>query len=236
VIVEPLLGTSGPTVLWYLARGSGIAALVMLTVSVLGGIITTVRWSSARWPRFVTQLVHRNVSLLAFVFIVIHIVTVIADAFAPIRWIDAVVPFASAYRPLWLGFGAIGFDLLLALIATSLLRHRIGQRIWRALHWSAYLCWPVVVLHGLGAGTDTKVGAVLVLNVACIVLVVLALWWRLAVGGPGHAGARLAGAGASLLAPLLLVVWMQGGPLAAGWARRSGTPDQILNRTRRVAP
>lgn len=227
--MEPLLGVSGPTVLWYLARGSGIAALVMLTVSVLGGIITTVRWSSARWPRFVTQLVHRNVSLLALVFIVIHIVTVIADAFAPIRWIDAVVPFVSAYRSLWLGFGAIGFDLLLALIATSLLRHRIGQRTWRALHWTAYLCWPLVVLHGLGAGTDTKVGAVLVLNVACIAVVVLALWWRLAVGGPGHAGVRLTSVAVSVVAPLLLLAWLPSGPLATGWARRSGTPAGILN-------
>lgn len=236
MILEPLLGASGPTVLWYLARGSGVAALVMLTVSMLGGIITTVRWSSARWPRFVTQLVHRNVSLLALVFIVIHIITVIADAFAPIRWIDAVVPFGSAYRPLWLGFGAIGFDLLLALIATSLLRHRIGQRTWRALHWSAYLCWPVVVLHGLGAGTDTAVNAVLVLNVVCIVVVVLALWWRLAVGGPGHTRARLAGVATTLVAPLLLVVWLSGGPLAAGWARRSGTPDSILNPSSRSTP
>jgi methionine sulfoxide reductase heme-binding subunit len=236
VIVEPLLGASGPTVLWYLARGSGIAALVLLTASVVGGILTTVRWSSARWPRFVTQLVHRNVSLLALVFIVIHIVTVVLDAFAPIRWTDAVVPFASAYRPLWLGFGAIGFDLLIALIVTSLLRHRIGQRTWRVLHYSAYVCWPVMVLHGLGSGTDTKVSVVLVLNAVCIALVVLALWWRLATAGPGREGARLAGAAASLVAPLLLFVWLSGGPLAAGWARRSGTPSSILNRARPATP
>ena len=70
--------------------------------------------------------------------------------------IDAVVPLASRYRPLWLGFGALAFDLLVALIVTSVLRARLGLRAWRAVHWAAYACWPVAVLHGLGTGTDAR--------------------------------------------------------------------------------
>src|SRR5207248_9285466 len=75
------------------------------------------------------------------------------DGYVPIRWIDAVVPFTSQYKPLWLGLGAVAVDLLLAVIVTSLLRVRIGHRVWRAVHWMAYACWPVAVIHGLGTGS-----------------------------------------------------------------------------------
>ena len=134
--------TSGPTILWYLARGSGLAALVVLTLSVVLGIVTSVRWTNPRWPRFVIELLHRNSSLLAFALIVVHVAAVVLDGFAPIGWKDAVIPFASPYRPLWLGLGSVAFDLLVAILVTSLLRHRIGHRTWRFVHWFAYACWP----------------------------------------------------------------------------------------------
>ena len=102
------------------------------------------------------------------------------DGFAPIGWLDAVVPFHSPYRPLWLGLGAVATDLLIALVVTSLLRGRIGYRAWRAVHWTAYACWPVALVHGLGTGTDTKLGWVLVLYLGSLLAVVAAVWWRLA--------------------------------------------------------
>jgi sulfoxide reductase heme-binding subunit YedZ len=223
------LATSGPTALWYLARGSGVVAMVLLTASVVLGVVTSVRWSSPRWPRFVIELLHRNVGLLVAVFLAIHIATVVIDGFAPIGWKDAVLPFVSSYRPLWLGLGAVAFDLVLALVVTSLLRHRIGHCLWRALHWFAYLCWPVAVLHGLGAGTDTTVGVVLGVTLVCVFAVLVSVWWRLAVGWPARSGTRLAALGVSLVAPVLLAVWLVSGPLAAGWARTAGTPERLLS-------
>jgi sulfoxide reductase heme-binding subunit YedZ len=222
------LGTSGPTALWYLARGTGIVSLILLTVSVALGIVTTIRWSSDRWPRFSISFIHRNVSLLAVAFLVVHIGANVIDGFALIGWKDAVVPFVSAYRPLWLGLGALAFDLLLALSITSLLRNRIGQRTWRAIHWLAYACWPVAVLHGLGTGTDTPTRVVLVVNAACVGLVVACVWWRVAAGWPRDGAVRGTALAASLLAPFALVAWLASGPLASGWAREAGTPQQLL--------
>ena len=114
--------------LWYLTRGSGAVSLLLLTAIVVLGVANVARWSPERTPRFVVQRVHRDLSLLVLVFIAIHIATVVIDGFAPIRWVDAVVPFGSAYRPIWLGFGALAFDLLLAIAITSLLRARLGYR------------------------------------------------------------------------------------------------------------
>ena len=154
-----ILAAAGPSPLWYLSRGTGAITLVLLSASVMLGITGTLRWRlGARTPRFVVDGLHRNVSLLVVVLLAAHIVTSLLDPFAHLRVLDAVVPLASRYRPLWLGFGALAFDLLVALIVTSVLRARLGLRAWRAVHWAAYACWPVAVLHGLGHGDRRALG------------------------------------------------------------------------------
>lgn len=217
--------------MWYLARGAGIVSLLLLTGSVLLGIVTSVRWVSDRWPRFTTTMLHRNLSLLAVVFLVIHVASVVIDGFAPIRWLDVVIPFTSPYRPFWLGLGAIAFDLVLALVGTSLLRNHIGPRLWRGVHWLAYACWPVAVVHGMGTGTDTASQVFLVVDGLCIAAVILAIWWRVRpqiVQRPAVRGWVIA---ATIVAPLLLAAWLFEGPLAAGWASRAGTPAALLGKT-----
>jgi DMSO/TMAO reductase YedYZ heme-binding membrane subunit len=226
--MSTVIATSSGTALWYLARGSGMVSLVFLTVSVLLGITTSLRWSSPRWPRFVIEFTHRNVSLLVVVFLVIHILTVVSDSFAPIGWKDAVVPFVSAYRPLWLGFGALAFDLLIALAITSLLRHRIGFTAWRIVHWLAYACWPIAVIHGLGTGSDTKPGIILGVSTACVLTVLIAGSLRLATGLADRPGVRRLGFAGFALGPVCLVAWLVSGPLASGWAAKAGTPASVL--------
>jgi len=223
-----VLGTSGGTALWYLARGSGVVTIVFLTASVVLGILTSFRWSSENWPRFVVEFVHRNVSLLVLVFLAIHVVTVVADAFAPIRIVDVFVPFVSAYRPIWLGLGALALDLLLALVVTSLLRHRIGYTSWRLVHWLAYACWPVAIVHGLGTGTDVKSGLVFGITAACVAAVLIAAGLRVAHGLLNRPVLRGAGLVTVIVGPIALVAWTLAGPLASGWARRAGTPERLL--------
>lgn len=215
--------------LWYLTRGAGAATLVLLTLSVALGIVNTMRWSAPpHWPRFVIDALHRNASLLALPLVAVHVLTAVVDSFAPIALTDTVIPFVSAYRPIWLGFGAIAFDLLIAVTLTSLLRRQIGFRGWRIVHWFAYVSWPLALIHGLGAGTDTKLSWMLALAAACIVVVLAALFWRIWVGWPDHRRARASALGLTAVAPLALVAWLASGPLAAGWARRAGTPSSLV--------
>ena len=168
--------------LWYLSRGSGVVTLVLLTVTVVLGITTSARWATAHWPRFVVVGLHRNLSLLAVAFLGLHITTTVVDGYVPIRRLDVVVPFVSAYKPLWLGLGAIAFDLLAAVLVTSLLRSRLSQPVWRAVHWLAYGCWPVAVVHGLGIGSDSRQAWLLLIDSLAVVAVVAAGWWRLQIG------------------------------------------------------
>ncbi len=225
-----MLGTLGGSTMWYLARATGIVALLLLTVTVVLGVLTSVRWQPRRLPRFVVEYVHRNVTVLVLALIAIHVATVVLDGFAPIGWLAAIVPFVSEYRPIWLGLGALGFDLLLAVAITSWLRHRVGFRVWRVLHWSAYACWLAVLVHGLGTGSDTRQTWALVVEGACVLAVGVAILWRVSDGWEHHTGVRIATLAATVLMPFALGAWLLAGPLAPHWARRSGTPTRVLAR------
>jgi sulfoxide reductase heme-binding subunit YedZ len=223
-----IFASAGPSAYWYLTRGTGTIALILLTLSVAFGVANIRRMRTATVPRFVFDAVHRNVSLLAVAFVVVHILTSVLDSFAPINLIDAVIPFVSAYRPLWMGLGTVAFDLLLAVAITSVLRQRVGYRAWRVTHWAAYASWPVALLHGLGTGSDTKTAWMLAIVAGSLVVVVVALVSRATEGWPEHVGARLTALGAAALLPIGLLSWLPGGPLAHDWARRAGTPASLL--------
>src|SRR5215831_5418629 len=107
------IASASPSVLWYITRGSGLVTLILLTISVALGVANVKRLQTARVPRFVINAVHRNASLLALVFLAIHIVTILLDSYVNVRLIDAVVPFGAGYRPFWVGLGAVAFDLML---------------------------------------------------------------------------------------------------------------------------
>src|ERR1700733_6230133 len=178
---------------WYLTRATGAVALILLTLSVIVGIAAIGRVHSRRWPRFAIDGVHRTSSLLAIVFLLVHIATAVLDSFAPISLLDSVIPYAGPHRPLWLGLGATAFDLLLAVAITSGLRQRLGYRPWRAVHWLAYGAWPIAVLHGLGTGSDATRGWMMIVYAVCAGAVVAAALGRIAIGWPAAMTWRLTG-------------------------------------------
>ena len=230
-----VLAAGGPTIDWYLTRSTGAVALLLLTLAVALGVADVRRAQTERLPRFVVGALHRNVSLLALAFLVVHILTSVLDGFASISIVDAVVPFVGSYRPFWLGLGAVAFDLFLAVILTSLVRARIGYEGWRAVHWLAYASWPIALLHGFGTGSDAKAAWLQVLTVICVALVLVAMVARVASGWPASRvlrGAVLGGTGAFVV---FLAVWLPQGPLGREWARRSGTPAALLGQAHGAA-
>lgn len=221
------------TTLWYVTRGSGVVALLLLTVSTLLGVGVTLRWRGERWPRFAVATVHRNLTLLSIFFVIVHVVTTVADGYAPISITAAVWPFGSPYRPLWLGLGTVAFDLLLALVATSLARRWLTPKIWRAVHWLAYATWPIALLHAFGTGSDGRFGWLAIVGFASLGSVALAVLARAALGA-GDLRLRAAATATALVTPLLIVLWYENGPSQHGWAKRAGTPTSILGHTRRT--
>ncbi|MGH1553102.1 FAD:protein FMN transferase [Streptomyces sp. L7] len=167
-------------ILWYANRATGAVCLVLFTVVVLLGIAVRLRTRLPGLPRFGTVTLHRSLSLSATAFLALHIAVAVIDGYVSISALDAFVPFISSYQPLWLGLGTVAFDLMLAVLITSLLRERIGHRTWRALHWLAYASWPVALIHGIGIGTDTGTDWMTWLTVSCVAAVVAAFAIRTA--------------------------------------------------------
>jgi DMSO/TMAO reductase YedYZ heme-binding membrane subunit len=174
--------------LWYVTRATGLVTLLLLTASVLLGVLTAGRFASDKWPRFLTVGLHRNVSVLILVFLALHVGTTVIDTYTSIPVISAFIPFSTSYKTGWLALGAVACDLLIALVVTSLVRNRLGHKAWRRIHWAAYLCWPVAVTHGLGAGTDRTTIWVFALTVVCVAIVAAVATWRFV--SSARAGAR----------------------------------------------
>jgi methionine sulfoxide reductase heme-binding subunit len=164
--------------MWYAARGTGLTALILITMSLALGISARARRPFLGLPRFALASLHRNVSLLATALLALHVGTLMLDPYAQLKLVNLVLPFSSTYRPLWVGLGTLSLDILVALIVTSLLRERIGHRAWRFVHWAAYAMWPTALVHALGSGTDSGTTWLRGVAALCTFVVVAALAWR----------------------------------------------------------
>jgi methionine sulfoxide reductase heme-binding subunit len=178
-MLENVSGINSSTALWYASRATGVVALLLLTAVVLLGLMVTRQGRLPGLPRFAVSGLHRNMSLIAVVFVVVHVLTAVADSYVTIPLTAAVVPLASPYERLWLGLGAVSLDLTLAVIVTSLVRRHLSRWLWRAVHLLAYAAWPVAWLHSITSSTDLRHGLMFALAVACAAAVVFAVIWRL---------------------------------------------------------
>lgn len=167
------------TALWYATRASGIMALLLLTLTMVLGLATTTRARARHWPGYAQQEIHRRISILAVVFLGIHVLTSVVDSYVDIGWAAVVVPFSSGYERFWVGVGTVSLDLMLAVFVSSLLRPHLSAGTWRAIHWLAYLSWPIAMAHTFGMGTDAREPWVLALGVLCGLAVAVALALRL---------------------------------------------------------
>lgn len=162
-----------------IVRATGLVALLLLTTSLLLGIVVTGRANRVRWPRFAIADLHRNIALLALAFLAVHVGTALVDPESGIRWIDLLVPFVSEDRPMWLGLGTLALDLLLATTATSMLRTRLTFRVWHRIHWMAYASWAGALVHGVVFGDeDNQLPWVIAIYASYVGAVGVALWWR----------------------------------------------------------
>lgn len=174
--------------LWALGRGNGVVALAFLTLSVALGVASRSGRPLFALPRFGVADVHRFVALAATLLVALHVGLLFLDPYAKLRVIDFLVPFLGAYRPLWQGLGTVAFGLLIIVIVSSMLRHRLGLRVFRAVHWTTYLLWPIALAHALGNGTD--VGDLWFQAIAgcCALLVVVVGVWRTRSGFAEYSG------------------------------------------------
>jgi len=230
--------TSWSAVTWDTARAGGLIAYVLVTTAVAVGLVLRNRWQSTRWPRFVTNELHGYISLLALVFIAIHVAAVAIDPFTHFGLAAVLVPFASHYRPLWMSLGIVALYLLLAVWVTSRVRSRIGHGVWRRIHVLAFAVYAAATLHGLGTGSDTRTLWAAALYATSVALVGGLLAVRLLAPAGRDSRRRPLAAGVAAACVLAAAAWSLGGPFAPGWSARAGgtTARAAVVATARPAP
>lgn len=164
--------------LWYTTRATGVVSLLLFTLVASLGMLVANRVGGTFVGRFELNELHRSLSIVAMVFLGVHILTTLADSFVNTGWISAVVPFTSSYRTTAVALGAIAFDLTLVVWITSMLKMRIKNASWRAIHWFTYLAFSSSLVHAYLAGTDSRSGAGFLLVVGCAGAFALASAWR----------------------------------------------------------
>jgi methionine sulfoxide reductase heme-binding subunit len=163
---------------WLLARATGLAAYVLLTVSVLAGLVVKSRpFGRAIKPASATQL-HRTLALLSLSALALHGLTLVLDASVDIGLGALLVPGLAPYKPLWTGVGVLAGELMLAVYVSFGLRKRIGIKNWRRLHYTTYLAFAGATAHGVMAGTDSGQPWVIGLYLGAIGAVAAATAWR----------------------------------------------------------
>jgi len=167
----------GDPTFWLLARASGLTAYLLLTASVLAGLVLKSRPFRGLKPAAVTDT-HRFLALLGLGSIALHGATLLLDRTIHLAPVALLVPGASPYRPAPVGIGVLAAELMLVVYASFALRRRIGMRNWRRLHWATFAIFAAATVHGLASGTDTARPWVLAIYLGAIGSVTAATAWR----------------------------------------------------------
>ncbi len=141
--------------IWMLARGSGVAAYLLLAGATIWGLLLASKVLDRSASARDLTWVHESLSLAAVAATVVHMVSLWLEEFIDFDLRHLLIPGASSFRPVPVALGVVAFWALAVITPSFYLRNRIGQRAWRTLHFATFGCFLAAAIHGITAGTDT---------------------------------------------------------------------------------
>jgi methionine sulfoxide reductase heme-binding subunit len=174
-------GAGAESLPWYATRALGFLGFWALTASVVYGLLLSTGILDALSHRAVSLTLHQDLSAIGIALVALHGAVLVLDTFVQTTVFQIAVPFATEYRPVWVGIGQIAFYVMVVVYASFFFRKRLGQRGWRMLHYTTFLAFIGGAAHGLMAGTDTSAPWALWSYAGSIALVVFLLIYRIAV-------------------------------------------------------
>jgi len=178
---------AGSKAYWYMARAGGVLSYVLLWLATCWGIMMSSKFIKGVVDVPVAYALHEYLPILGVVFAALHAAVLLGDSYIAFKPWQLLVPFASPYKPFWTGLGVLAFYLSVALILSFYVRKRIGQKTWRALHYTSYLAFLIALLHGVMAGSDSGATAMRLLYLVSGGLSVFLLLYRLLAYAPKQA-------------------------------------------------
>ena len=158
---------------WHIARGTGLAAYVLLFLITGGGLALSLQLIPLKARAGFLGL-HRTTSIAAAIMLLLHGSILIFDRHVAFSLADVWVPFWASQKTLEMATGIIAFYTLVALVFTSLrsVMKAIGFENWRFTHYLAFPCYVLALYHGVMLGTDSSAPAIRILyqSTASIIL------------------------------------------------------------------
>ncbi|MBI9043508.1 MAG: hypothetical protein JEZ06_03430 [Anaerolineaceae bacterium] len=141
---------------WYVSRSSAILAYVFLWFSMILGLLLSNRIANIWLDGRITNEFHNFFSLLGLLFSGLHAFILMGDAYLSPNFMQIIAPFGLvSYKPFWVGLGQIGLYLWVMLMLSFYFRKGLGQAGWRLVHYSSFLSFILVILHGIFSGSDS---------------------------------------------------------------------------------
>ncbi|MFN8459203.1 MAG: hypothetical protein U0401_31895 [Anaerolineae bacterium] len=150
----PLIGET--QAYWYMARAGGIVSYLLIWLSVVWGLILSTKITEGRIPAALAFGLHEFLSLSTILFATLHALVLLGDHYIGFNLFHLTIPFIAPYQPFWTGLGTLGLYLSAALTGSFYIRKQLGQKTWRALHYLTFIAYILVLIHGLMAGSDSK--------------------------------------------------------------------------------
>lgn len=135
-----------------LSSDVGLAALYLLTVNLLLGLLLSVRYSPWReWPhrRFDYFAWHNWTGYVALALCLLHPILLLPSASAHFSWMDVLLPLDAPRQP-WVNMlGGVALYFLALVVVTSYYRREIGRAPWKVIHYAAYAVAILSYVHGI---------------------------------------------------------------------------------------
>jgi sulfoxide reductase heme-binding subunit YedZ len=164
---------------WLASRSAGVVAYLLLSTSVVLGLVMAARLAPVS-ARAGLRVLHERVALLALGSVAAHGLFLIPDGWLRPGLHELVIPFTESYRPVWTGLGICAAYIAAGLSLSYYARRRLGSRRWRNAHRLIPVAWALAVVHVIGAGTDVVslwLEAVLALTIAAVAVLLAQRWW-----------------------------------------------------------
>lgn len=141
---------------WLLARASGYAAFVALSLDVIAGLLVSTRAGDRWMARGQLIDLHGWLSPIALALLVGHVLSLLADRYIRFDVLDVLVPMLSPYRPVAVGLGIVAAYCAVVVHASFGFRRKIGTKVWRRLHYLSFVALGAAAVHAFLAGTDAS--------------------------------------------------------------------------------
>ncbi len=130
----------------------GLAAMTLLTLNILIGLVMSVKYNPVRsWPhrRINTFKIHNWTAYIALAIAAIHPVIILFSSTAKFTLLDILYPVHAPKQP-WINvLGALALYALSFVVLTSYFRRELGRRTWKTLHFTAYGVAALFFVHGI---------------------------------------------------------------------------------------